>query len=146
MKIIANRGFDKLLTRIIVLRNAEETTVGYFKNDCCELDAKDGDHIVVKLRYLDTSAVTIASFVYHTGNDVYYVCPTRMCRIWELLNYCILPYTCLLLLALEVAVECEAYAWFCVAMTVLMLVSLLGLKISMLIPSMRKRLMRTEIL
>ncbi len=146
MKIIINRGFDKLLTKIIVFKNEREVNACHFQNDYCALDAIEGDRIVVKLKFPDTSTVTIASFIYHRGNDIYYVYPTTLCKIWELLTYAVLPYTGLLLLALRAAINSEAYSWFCAAIIALTALSLVCLKTCVLLPSMRKRLLRLEIL
>lgn len=82
MKIIVNRGLDNIFTRIRVFKNGHLMVVCPKERDYCELDAMDGDRIVVKLKY-----VTVASFVYREGQDVFYISPTRMSKIWSWLNF-----------------------------------------------------------
>ena len=81
MRIIVNRGIDNIFTRIRVFKNGQLMAACPKERDYFELDAMDGDRMVVKLKY-----VTVASFVYREGQDVFYISPTRMSKIWSWLN------------------------------------------------------------
>ena len=144
MKIIVNRGIGKTLTRILVFKNSESIMDCPIKKDYCEFDAKEGDQIVIKLKSLDTFTLTIASFVYHEGKDTFYVGPTMVCKSWELANYRIFPYFCLLFLTFRVAIESDTYERFCASMIVLTALSLMCLQFCILIPFMQKRLFKLE--
>lgn len=147
MKIIVDRCVEQLFTSIMVFKNDNEPVVCFPHNDYCRLDAKAGDRIVVKLKTFGSyTTVTLASFICCSADDVYYVCPTMMCRIWRLLNYAILPYLGLMFLGLGGAIKSDVYSWFCAAFAVLTVLSLVGLKECERFHSMRKRLWRTEVL
>lgn len=144
MKIIVNRGFDKSFTRIAVFRNAQEVAVCSNQKDYCVFEAKGGDRIVVKLKFLNASALTIASWVLDKGDETFYVSPTRMYRKWELANYKILPYFSLLFLAFRPVVESDGYGWFCAGMVVLTALSLMVFLSCVLNSGVRKKLFRCE--
>lgn len=143
MKIIVNRGFERFLTRVVVFKNAQEIVACPIKKDYCEFSAKEGDQIVIKLKSLGASALTVACFDYHEWKDTFYVGPTMLCKIWELFNFKILPYICLLLLAIGAAIESDTYSWFCAGMIVLTALSLIIFLACMLIHPMRKRLFQS---
>lgn len=140
MKIIVNRGFSNILTRIIVFKNSQIVMVCPHKKDYCEFDAKEGDEIVVKLKSHDT----IASFVYHEGNDTFYIGPTTMCRRWELANFKIFPFLSLFFIILSASIKSDAYEWFCVGTIVLLALSLLTFYSCMRNLSMQKRLFKVD--
>lgn len=146
MKFIVNRGFNNTFSRIVVFKNAQRIMVCPMRKDYCEFDAKEGDNIVIKLKYLDTYTMTIASFAYHEGKEIFYAHPTKMCKLWELANFKILPYLSLLFLVLQTTIKSDAYDWFCAGIIVLTALSLLCFQYSMLISYMRKRLFKVDIL
>lgn len=139
MKIIINRGFEKILTKIVVFKNGQEIIVCPAKKDYCELDAKEGDQIVIKLNSINTFVLTVASFTYHEGNDVFYISPTKAYKIWELLNFKIFPYLSLLFLAFTVVIESDMYKWFCIGMIVLTALSFICLQTCMMTSFMEKK-------
>lgn len=101
MKIIVNRGFDKLFARIVIGKDAQKTISCPTQQDYYDLDTKKGEQIVVKLRYPSTFTYTIASIDADDDNQVYYICPTGLFKKWTALNYMLLPGICLLLFILE---------------------------------------------
>lgn len=146
MKIIINRGFDKAFSRILIIKNADKAIVSHFKKDYCEIKAEDGDRIVIKLGFLDTSKLTVGSFVYHKGIDIAYVSPTTMCKIWEFANFKLLPYLCLLLFVFKVVIESDTYEWFCTCMIVLTALSLICFMFCTIIPYVRNQMYKLEVL
>lgn len=104
MKIIVNRGFDKLFARIVIGKDAQKTISCPTQQDYYDLDTKKGEQIVVKLRYPSTFTYTIASIDTDDDNQVYYICPTGLFKKWTALNYMLLPGICLLLFILKIAV------------------------------------------
>lgn len=139
MKIIVNRGFTNLLTRIVVSRNGQEVADCHADKDYCEYEAKKGDRIVVSLRN-----VTVAQFVCEGDNDTYYISPTMACKRWELASFKILPYLTLIFLALRGSVESAAYEWFCIGMLLVTVLSLICLRAFPFRPFMWERLFRIE--
>lgn len=112
MKIIVNRGFNKIFSRIIILKNSQEIIVCSSIKDYYEIDAKKGDRIVVKLKAFSTFTSQIANFVCNDEYDTYYICPTIVLRGWELLNFKVLPYFSLLFLVLKISIMSELYIFF----------------------------------
>ena len=108
MRIIVNRGIDNIFTRIRVFKNGQLMAACPKERDYFELDAMDGDRIVVKLKY-----VTVASFVYREGQDVFYISPTRMSKIWSWLNFFIFPYLTLVLFVFKAMIVSDAYGLLC---------------------------------
>lgn len=145
MKIIINRSFINIFARIIVYRNQQKMNSISIRGDGCELHVREGDQVEVRLKSLCLWSSTIASFVYHEGNDSYYVSPTMVCKIWELASFKILPYFSLLFLVLRASIVSETYEWFCTYMVVLTALSLMGLQICMQIPYMRKELFSLDV-
>lgn len=142
MKIIIDRGFTNLFTKIVVFRNANEMAVCPMKKNYCEFDAKEGDKIEIRLRY----SLTLASFVCCEGKDTYYFGPTAFCRRWELLNFKIFPYLCLLLFVFQPIVKSEVYDWVCAGMVALTALSLICFQSFGLNVSRMKRLYRLDAL
>lgn len=123
MKIIVSRDLDKIFTKIEVFKNEQKIMLSPIGKDYCVLDAKEGDQIVIRLKYL-MGMYTIASFVYHEGLDTFYVSTTKKYKIWMLVN-CILAYLNIFLVGIKSAVNSEVYDWFCTVMVVLMALSLI---------------------
>ena len=90
MKIIVNRGFENMLARVVVFKNARPIIVCPIQKDFCEMDAKEGDRIEIKLKALGMQ--TLASFTYQEGKDTVYIWPTLLCKRWEVASYRVLPY------------------------------------------------------
>lgn len=111
------------------------------ERDYCELDAMDGDRIVVKLNY-----VIIASFVYREGQDVFYISPTRMSKIWSWLNFFIFPYLTLVLFVFKAMIVSDAYGLLCTGMLVLMVLSLMLFLSCAINPRRRDMMFRLDVL
>ena len=142
MKIIVNRGFNKIFSRIIILKNSQEIIVCSSIKDYYEIDAKKGDRIVVKLKAFSTFTSQIANFVCNDEYDTYYICPTIVLRGWELLNFKVLPYFSLLFLVLKISIMSELYIFFCTGMILLTALSLMSLQFCMLIPALQVKLFK----
>ena len=141
MKIIVNRGLDNIFTRIRVFKNGHLMVVCPKERDYCELDAMDGDRIVVKLKY-----VTVASFVYREGQDVFYISPTRMSKIWSWLNFFIFPYLTLVLFVFKAMIVSDAYGLLCTGMLVLTVLSLMLFLSCAINPRQRDMMFRLDVL
>jgi len=140
MKIIVNRGFENMLTSIVVFKNGQPAIACSVQKDFCEIDAKEGDRIEVKLIALGMISQRLAAFTYQEGKDTVYIRPTMLCRRWEIANYRVLPYFSLLFVVLQAVIKSVAYGWFCAGILVLTALSLMGLEVCKSIPSMRSRL------
>lgn len=140
MKIIVNRGFDNMLTSIVVFKNGQPAITCPIQKDFCEMDAKEGDRIEVKLIALGMIAQRLAAFTYQEGKDTIYIHPTLLCKRWEVASYRVLPYFSLLFVVLQAVIKSVAYGWFCAGILVLTALSLIGLEVCKSIPSMRSRL------
>lgn len=92
MKIIVNRGFDNMLTSIVVFKNGQLAIACSVQKDFCEIDAKEGDRIEVKLIAHGMISQRLAAFTYQEGKDTVYIRPTILCKRWEMANYRVLPY------------------------------------------------------
>ena len=138
MKIIVNRGFENMLARVVVFKNARPIIVCPIQKDFCEMDAKEGDRIEIKLKALGMQ--TLASFTYQEGKDTVYIWPTLLCKRWEVASYRVLPYFSLLFVVLQAVIKSVAYGWFCAGLLVLTALSLMCLEVCKSIPSMRSRL------
>ena len=92
MKIIVNRGFENMLARVVVFKNARPIIVCPIQKDFCEMDAKEGDRIEIKLNALGMISQTLASFTYQEDKDTIYIQPTLLCKRWEVASYRVLPY------------------------------------------------------
>lgn len=53
MRIIINCGYNHSLSKIIILKNGQHATTYSPNEGVYELDAKEGDSISIKLRFLD---------------------------------------------------------------------------------------------
>ena len=140
MKIIVNRGFENMLTSIVVFKNGQPAIACSVQKDFCEIDAKEGDRIEVKLIALGMISQRLAAFTYQEGKDTVYIRPTMLCRRWEIANYRVLHYFSLLFDVLQAVIKSVAYGWFCAGILVLTALSLMGLEVCKSIPSMRSRL------
>lgn len=138
MKIIVNRGFENMLARVVVFKNARPIIVCPIQKDFCEMDAKEGDHIEIKLKAL--GMISLASFTYQEDKDTIYIQPTLLCKRWEVASYRVLPYFSLFFVVLQAVIKSVAYGWFCAGILVLTALSLMGLEVCKSIPSMRSRL------
>ncbi|CCX67061.1 putative uncharacterized protein [Prevotella sp. CAG:1058] len=141
MKIIVNRGIDNIFTRIRVFKNGQLMAACPKERDYFELDAMDGDRIVVKLKY-----VTVASFVYREGQDVFYISPTRMSKIWSWLNFFIFPYLTLVLFVINAMIVSDAYDFLCIGMLVLTVLSLMFFMSCAINPRRRDMMFRLDVL
>lgn len=140
MKIVVNRGFENMLTSIVVFKNGQPAIACSVQKDFCEMDAKEGDRIEVKLIALGMISQRLAAFTYQEGKDTVYIRPTMLCKRWEMANYRVLPYFSLLFVVLQAVIKSVAYGWFCAGILVLTALSLMGLEVCKSIPSMRSRL------
>lgn len=141
MRIIVNRGIDNIFTRIRVFKNGQLMAACPKERDYFELDAMDGDRIVVKLKY-----VTVASFVYREGQDVFYISPTRMSKIWSWLNFFIFPYLTLVLFVFKAMIVSDAYGLLCTGMLVLTVLSLMLILSCAINPRRRDMMFRLDVL
>lgn len=141
MRIIVNRGIDNIFTRIRVFKNGQLMAACPKERDYFELDAMDGDRIVVKLKY-----VTVASFVYREGQDVFYISPTRMSKIWSWLNFFIFPYLTLVLFVFKAMIVSDAYGLLCTGMLVLTVLSLMLFLSCAINPRRRDMMFRHDVL
>lgn len=141
MKIIVNRGLDNIFTRIRMFKNEHLMVVCPKERDYFELYAKDGDRIEVKLKY-----VTVASFVYREGQDVFYISPTRMSKIWSWLNFFIFPYLTLVLFVFKAMIVSDAYGLLCTGMLVLTVLSLMLFLSCAINPRRRDMMFRLDVL
>lgn len=114
------------------------------EGDCCEVSAKEGDLIIVRLGFFDTSMLTIASFVCHGEREIYYVSPTTKYRRWEVAIYKLLPSICALFFLFKVAFRSDIFEWLFVGMILLTVLSLICLKSCSMNPSVRKKLFQIE--
>lgn len=141
MRIIVNRGIDNIFTRIRVFKNGQLMAACPKERDYFELDAMDGDRIVVKLKY-----VTVASFVYREGQDVFYISPTRMSKIWSWLNFFIFPYLTLVFFVFKAMIVSDAYGLLCTGMLVLTVLSLMLFLSCAINPRQRDMMFRLDVL
>jgi len=137
MKIIVNRGFENMLARVVVFKNARPIIVCPIQKDFCEIDAKEGDRIEVKLIALGMISQRLVSFNFQEGKDTVYIRPTMLCKRWEMANYRVLPYLSLLLLVLQSVTTSAACKWLCAGVLVLTALSLLSFQGCKSNPSMR---------
>ncbi len=137
MKIIVNRGFENMLARVVVFKNARPIIVCPVQKDFCEIDAKEGDRIEVKLIALGMISQRLVSFNFQEGKDTVYIRPTMLCKRWEMANYRVLPYLSLLLLVLQSVTTSAACKWLCAGVLVLTALSLLSFQGCKSNPSMR---------
>ena len=137
MKIIVNRGFENMLTSIVVFKNGQLAIACSVQKDFCEIDAKEGDRIEVKLIALGMISQRLVSFNFQEGKDTVYIRPTMLCKRWEMANYRALPYLSLLLLVLQSVTTSAACKWLCAGVLVLTALSLLSFQGCKSNPSMR---------
>ena len=140
MKIIVNRGFENMLTCIVVFKNGQPAIACPARKDFCEMDAKEGDRIEVKLIALGMIAQRLSAFTYQEGKDTVYIRPTMLYKRWEMANYRVLPYLSLLLLVLQSVTTSGACKWLCAGFLVLTALSWLSFQGCKSNPSMRSRL------
>ena len=137
MKIIVNRGFENMLASIVVFKNGQPAIACSVQKDFCEMDAKEGDRIEVKLIAHGMISQRLAAFTYQEGKDTVYIRPTMLCKRWERANYQVLPYLCLLLLVLQSVTTSAACEWLCAGLLVLTALSLMSFLACKSNPSMR---------
>mgnify|MGYP004443278663 FL=1 len=144
MKVIINRGFDRCTAKPIIFINGNKYV---FTNTCdiIECDTKAGDIINVKLMSLDATTVSIGKFICSGELSICHIGPSVFCKIWELVNYKILPYFSIIFLVLKSAIHSTNYNWFCTSMVVLTALSLFCFKMCMLIPCIRKNFYKLEL-
>lgn len=137
MKIVVNRGFENMLTSIVVFKNGQLAIACSVQKDFCEIDAKEGDRIEVKLIALGMISQRLVSFNFQEGKDTVYIRPTMLCKRWEMANYRVLPYLSLLFLVLQSVTTSAACKWLCTGVLVLTALSLLSFQGCKSNPSMR---------
>ena len=140
MKLIINKGLDNALSKISIIKNNKEEIVYPQGQDYCELNLENDDKIVVSLRMMDSFKIKLISFSYPQEKNVLYIEPTNLCKVWELMNFKLLPYLCIMLLALKAAITSPSFGWLCAGMISLTALSLMTLQISKYLPSFRKNL------
>ena len=101
MKIIVNRGFDNMLTSIVVFKNGQPAIACPIQKDFCEMDAKEGDRIEIKLIAHGMISQRLAAFTYQEDKDTIYIQPTLLCKRWEVASYRVLPYFSLFFVVLH---------------------------------------------
>lgn len=136
--------FTKLLSKISVYRNTKEISVIPANRDLCELDAKEGDKIEIRLKTLDMFSTKVATINCQEDKHIYYVGPTMLLKCWETLSFKLLPYFTILFLAIKPLVNSESYDWFCSSMIVMTALSLIILQFGMAIPAVQKKLFKVE--
>lgn len=142
MKIIVNRGFNECLTSFFIFKNGQTIISCPSDKDFCVFTAIQNDLITVKFKSSWNLTFTVCSFICQEEKDLYYINPTKFCKRWEIANYRLFPYLCLLLLILCPILESAAFEWICAGMTALTAVSLMSLQFCMTISCMRKKLFR----
>lgn len=138
MHIIINRGFENQLTRTIVFKNKEIATSLSFKNDHYHLCANEGDQFSIKLKVLGLHEISIADFSYKPGMNICYITESWAYKVWEMANYKILPYLCLVLLGFSAIAKSEQYEWICACAIALTALSLMAFQLCLLCPASRK--------
>lgn len=104
MIVIVNRGFCNTSARIAVFKNAKEIKSCPANQDCCKVEAREGDKFTVKLSCHGNFCMTIASVVCQDNKDeILYISPSTLLRKWSHLNYKALPGLFLLSFILEKA-------------------------------------------
>ncbi len=146
MKIIVIRGIGKIFTKIVVFKNGEQVAVCPMRDNYCEIDAKEGDKIVVGLKSIGNTGQVLASFVYHNGNDVLLICPTDLCRKWETANFMVLPVLCMLFFILAKAIESDACEWLFTGTFVLTVLSIICIQSCPFYPSLQNKMFRFDFL
>ncbi|MDD7461907.1 MAG: hypothetical protein PUK67_05475 [Prevotellaceae bacterium] len=143
MKIIVNRGFDKIFTRMIISKSNKETICCPAKQDYCDFDTKTGERIVVKLGYPGTSTFPIASIVCEGYDDSFYICPTKLFKNWAIANYMMLPGLCLLFYILEKATTTDLYDYIFAGCMALWALSLICMGFCQYFPFIQKKMFKT---
>lgn len=145
MKIIINKTINKLASKLVVIKNDRQ--VENFRkdkdDDFCELKCNEGDSIVIRLKSFCSLSAPVAKYICHDDNDIVYVGPTHICKIWEMVNFKILPYFTLFFVVLEFSFKSISYSWFCAVMVVLTALSLIVMQLGMHFPFMTNRLYRS---
>lgn len=144
MKIIVNRGFDKSLMKITIYKNGQEKAFIPRMKDYCELGAKEGDKIDIKIR--QGGNFTIASFNCHNAYETLYISPTKPLRRWTEANYRIFPAFFLLFFVLKTGIKSDVLDLYGAATAVLWALSLICMGFSIYFPSIRKEMYYVEIL
>ena len=133
-----------MLARLVVFKNGQKTIGCSINEDYCEFDAKENDHIDIKLKFLDTTTLTVASFVCQGESETVYISPTNICRNWELAIFRILPGLCCLALLLKIVTRADTYEWLFTGIIVLNVLALICFQFFAFIPFMRKRLFKFD--
>lgn len=145
MKIIVNRGFDKIITKIVISKNKKEIMICPIKQDYCTFDAKEGDQIVIKLRFLGGLTLPIASFNCHKTDNTFYISPTSLFKRWILVNYMIFPGIYLLLYVIQKAmIGLNLYNWFYTSIVAMWALSLICMGFCQYVKFMRQRMFKLE--
>lgn len=145
MKIIVNRGFDKVTTSIIVFKNSQKIVTCPMEQDSCEFDTKEGDQIVIKLGFSIFYKLTIAAFTCSDVDNMFYIHPTAFFNKWILANYMMFPGLFLLFYVIQKMTESDllynyAYAGF----TVLWAFSIMSMGFFQYYPCFHKRVFKIE--
>lgn len=145
MKIFFNSGYNNALSKLLVFRNGHKISYDKTKSGRYEFVAEEGDRISIKLKYCDTTISTIADFTFSKGKDTFYVYPSKLLKIWELLCYKAFLCICLLFIIYKSAMM-NSVVYDCLfAITIAILaLSLVCLQFCMLNSSMLKKFYNIE--
>lgn len=144
MKIIVNRGFDKVITSIIVFKNSQKIVTCPMEQDSCEFDAKEGDQIVIKLGFSNFYKLTIATFTYSEVDNIFYIHPMTFFKRWILANYMMFPGLFLLFYVIQKMIESDLYNYAYAGFTVLWAFSIMSMGFFQYYPCIRKRIFKVE--
>lgn len=144
MKIIVNRGFDKVTTSIIIFKNSQKIVTCLMEQDFCEFDAKEGDQIVIKLGFSNFYKLTIATFTYSEVNNIFYIHPMTFFKRWILANYMMFPGLFLLFYVIQKMIESDLYNYAYAGFTVLWAFSIMSMGFFQYYPCTRKRIFKVE--
>lgn len=141
MKLIVNRGFENLLSKVIVYKNGIAVGAIPVKSDHITFNAQAGDTIVVRVRSAFFCSWNLTSFVCQPEKDTYLLSPSMLCKVWEAMNYWVLPYLYLLLKILPLP---GGYQWIATGVIVLLAVSLVSSQVYKAIPTTRQKSLKLD--
>lgn len=142
MKLIINKSLNNYFNKIIINVNDNQVIRSTFSDDYCSINLNSYDKIVIKLRLLDNFRIKLISFIYMPGKDILYIGPTRLYKIWEIINFQLFPYLCIFLLVLKPTISYLNFQWIIVGIIIFTALSLFFMQLSKLIPYIRKKLFK----
>lgn len=144
MKIIVNRGFDKVMTSIIVFKNSQKIATCPMGQDSCDVDAKERDQIIIKLGFSIFYKLTIANFTCSDVDNIFYIHPTAFFNRWILTNYMLFPGLFLLFFVTQKMIESALFNYTYTGFTVLWAFSTMSMAFLQYYPYMRKKIFKVE--